>query len=68
MSTLYEALTGHIAGTTQHCMANGCAATSKQPGPDGWSYLGWDGEFGIENGFYCPPHAEAIESFTDSIS
>jgi hypothetical protein len=60
-TSLLEALTGFEGQET--CQTKGCSAQTKKPGADGWIYLGWDGEFGIQNGYYCPAHGEAIESF-----
>jgi hypothetical protein len=43
------------------CSFEGCWRTSAQPYTDGWVNLsGWG--VGIKDGFYCRPHADAIEA------
>jgi hypothetical protein len=42
------------------CTFTGCQKTSEQPTKDGWAYLCSWGP-GIEDGYYCKEHADAIE-------
>jgi hypothetical protein len=47
------------------CAFGGCWRTSAQPYTDGWANL-CDWGLGIPDGFYCGPHADAIEALNDS--
>jgi hypothetical protein len=45
---------------TTKCTFKGCPKTTEQPFTDGWANLG-DWGPGIEDGFYCRAHADALE-------
>jgi len=47
------------------CTFAGCWRTTWQPYADGWSGLAAWGP-GIENGWYCKAHADAIEALDES--
>jgi len=47
------------------CSFEGCWRRSTRPYPDGWSYLAAWGP-GIKDGFYCQPHADALEALNIS--
>jgi hypothetical protein len=43
------------------CTWDGCWRSSKQPYADGWAHLMLWGP-GVPDGFYCKPHADAIDA------
>jgi hypothetical protein len=47
------------------CTFAGCHRSTFQPGIDGWAALVRWGP-GIEDGWYCKPHADAIEALDES--
>jgi hypothetical protein len=47
------------------CSFCGCWRTTVQPYTDGWSGLAAWGP-GIPDGWYCKPHADALEALSDS--
>jgi hypothetical protein len=47
------------------CAFSGCRQTTWQPYTDGWaSLMGWGA--GIPDGWYCKPHADAIDALDKS--
>lgn len=50
-----------MAMNKHHCTFGGCPKSSEQPYTDGWSNLCAWGP-GIPDGFYCKPHADALEA------
>ena len=43
------------------CAFEGCPETTADPDKDGWSYLA-DWGAGVADGYYCKPHADALEA------
>jgi len=46
------------------CSFAGCGQSTSQPYADGWSELCEWGP-GVKNGFYCRPHAAAVEALVE---